>query len=143
MRLSKEEIKKIIPHREPFLLVDEIIELNDKDITGLKKIEEDDFYLKGHFPNNPVVPGVLQVEMIAQVGAVMLLQKEEFEGKTAYFTAIKRAKFKDIIRPNDELTIKVSLIKLRNNFGSASGEIYCNEKLVCEAEIAFAVLGES
>ena len=62
--------------------------------------------------------------MIAQVGAVMLLQKEEFEGKTAYFTAIKRAKFKDIIRPNDELTIKVSLIKLRNNFGSASARRY-------------------
>lgn len=136
----RSEIKEIIPHREPFLLIDEIINLTEEAAVGITNISETEDYFKGHFPSNPVVPGVLLLEMIAQVGAVALLNKNEFKGKSAYFTGVKKAKFKSMVKPGDKLEIKAVLTRLRGNIGLASGKIYTNDKLVCEAEISFIVL---
>lgn len=134
-----EDIKKTIPHREPFLFVDEIIKIDNEKIIGVKKIKEDEFYFKGHFPNNALVPGVLLLEMIAQVGAVSILNKEEFKGKTPIFTGVKNAKFKTFVKPDDNLVIEASLTKLRGSFGRAEGIIYVNDEVACEAEISFAI----
>ncbi len=140
MKLTKTEIMKIIPHRDPFLFVDEIVEITDKYAVGIKNVSDDEKYLKGHFPNNPVMPGVLFLEMIAQVGAVALLKKNDFKGKQAYFTSVKKAKFKKKVKPQEKLVIKTALTKLRGNFGVANGEIYSDDELVCEAEISFAIM---
>lgn len=112
------EIKKIIPHRYPMLLIDRVEELIPGEKAVAKRnvtINEELF--NGHFPGNPVMPGVLIVEALAQTGAVALLSLPEFKGKTAYFGGIKSAKFRKVVRPGDSLRLEVTLEKIRNNVG--------------------------
>ncbi|CCV64667.1 Beta-hydroxyacyl-(acyl-carrier-protein) dehydratase [Alteracholeplasma palmae J233] len=139
MTLNQEEIKKIIPHRDPFLLIDEIIELEGTRAVGIKRLTKDEFYFKGHFPELPVMPGVLIIESLAQVGAVILLSKEEYKGKIAFFAGIKEAKFRKSVLPGDELRLECELIKLRGSFGVGAAKAYVGENLVCEATISFAI----
>lgn len=140
MNLTKEQIKEIIPHREPFLFLDEIIELKSlKTAIGIKHVTEDEYYFKGHFPGKPVVPGVIVVESLAQVGAVILLSDEKYKGQIAYFTGIKNAKFRKSVVPGDILYLHCELTKIRGSFGFGSAKAYVKDELVCEVDISFHV----
>jgi 3-hydroxyacyl-[acyl-carrier-protein] dehydratase len=138
--LNREQIKEIIPHRDPFLLIDEINELDvGKTITATKYVSADEYYFKGHFPKEPVMPGVLIVEALAQAGAVCILSLPEHRGKTAYFGGIKNARFRQKVVPGDVITLNVILGRLRSSAGTGTATAYVDGKLVCECEILFAM----
>lgn len=112
--MNKEQIMEIIPHRDPFLLIDEVLEMEvGVKIKARKYIKEDSFWFKGHFPNYPVTPGVLMIEMLAQAGAVCMLSKPEFKGKIGLFGGIDKAKFRRQVVPNDVLDLEVEVIRQR------------------------------
>ena len=134
------EIKKIIPHRYPMLLIDRVEELIPGEKAVAKRnvtINEELF--NGHFPGNPVMPGVLIVEALAQTGAVALLSLPEFKGKTAYFGGIKSAKFRKVVRPGDSLRLEVNLEKIRNNVGLGKAVATVDGKKACTAELTFMI----
>lgn len=138
--LSTKEIMEIIPHRQPFLLIDTIEELEPGvRAVGKKCVSYNEPYFAGHFPDEPVMPGVLQIEALAQVGAVAILSQEEFKGKTAYFAAIKEAKFKQKVVPGDVLTLETEIIKVKGPIGIGSAKAYVDGKLVVQAELTFAI----
>lgn len=139
MKLSLEQIKEIIPHRDPFLLLDEIIELDTFKAIGIKHVTPNEFYFKGHFPGKPVVPGVILVESLAQVGAVIILSHDKYKGKIAYFTGIKNAKFRKSVLPGDTVYLHCEVTRIKGAFGFGKAEAYVNDELVCEAEVSFAV----
>lgn len=134
------EIKEIIPHRYPMLLIDRVEELIPGEKAVAKRnvtINEELF--NGHFPGNPVMPGVLIVEALAQTGAVALLSLPEFKGKTAYFGGIKSAKFRKVVRPGDSLRLEVTLEKIRNNVGLGKAIATVDGKKACTAELTFMI----
>jgi 3-hydroxyacyl-[acyl-carrier-protein] dehydratase len=139
MKLTQEDIKKIIPHRDPFLFLDEVIDLKEKTATGIKYVKLDEPFFEGHFPGLPVMPGVLIIESLAQVGAVILLSDPKYHGKIVYFTGIKDAKFRKSVLPGDTLILKCELTKMRGPFGFGEAKAYVNDELVCETNIAFAI----
>lgn len=139
MKLSLEQINEIIPHRDPFLLLDEIIELDTFKAIGIKHVTPDEFYFKGHFPGKPVVPGVILVESLAQVGAVIILSHDKYKGKIAYFTGIKNAKFRKSVVPGDTVYLHCEVTRIKGAFGFGKAEAYVNDELVCETEVSFAV----
>ena len=117
--LDSTQIQKIIPHRYPMLLIDRIDELEPgKKAVATRNVTIHEEVFNGHFPDNPVMPGVLIVEALAQTGAVALLSMPEFKGKTAYFGGIRQAKFRKVVRPGDTLRLEVTLDKIRNNIGT-------------------------
>ena len=139
MLMDKEQIKEVIPHREPFLLVDEVQEMEvGKSIVATKYVKEDEYYFQGQFPGQPIMPGVLIVESLAQAGAVALLSMPENRGKLAVFGAIKNARFKKQVTPGDELTLRVTLDRLRKSTGTGIAEAYVGDELACKCEIMFA-----
>lgn len=138
--LNQEQIKQIIPHREPFLLLDEVVEMEiGKSVSAKKNFTGEEDFFKGHFPGNPVVPGVLTVEAMAQAGAVAVLSMEENRGKTAYFAGINKARFKEKVTIGDTLEMKVEITKVKLGIGFGEGKAYVNGKLACSAEIMFAI----
>ena len=139
--LSTKQIMEIIPHRQPFLLIDTIEELESgKRAVGKKCVTYNEPFFAGHFPQEPVMPGVLIVEALAQVGAI--LSQPEFKGKTAYFGAINSAKFKGKVVPGDVLRLETEIIKVKGPIGVGSAKAYVGDKLVTQAELTFAI-GES
>lgn len=138
--MTIEEIKKIIPHRYPMLLIDRVEELEvGKSITAKKNVTVNEPFFQGHFPHEPVMPGVLIVESMAQAGAVALLSMDEFKGKTAYFGGIDKAKFRKKVVPGDTLILKVELTKVRSSAGQGKGIAYVDGKKVAEAELTFMI----
>lgn len=138
--LSTKEIMEIIPHRQPFLLIDTIEELEEgKKAVGKKCVSYNEPFFGGHFPGEPVMPGVLIVEAMAQTGAVALLCKEEFKGKTAYFGGINSAKFKQKVVPGDVLMLEVEIVKQKGPIGVGIGKAYVDGRLVTQAELTFAI----
>jgi len=134
------EIKQIIPHRYPFLLVDKIIEMEEgKRAVGIKNVTVNEPFFQGHFPDYPVMPGVLIVEALAQVGAVAMLKKEEYRGKLAFFTGIDKFRFKEQVKPGDTLTLTVEILRVKGPMGKGKGSAYVGDKLVAEGEILFAI----
>ena len=138
--LNKADIEKIIPHRDPFLLIDFVKEIiPGKSIKAVKNVKGDEYFFKGHFPGNPIMPGVLIVEAIAQAGAIAVLILPENKGKLALFAGIDKARFKRIVRPQDELAIDVEITDFRRNIGRAKGKATVNGELACSVEAMFAV----
>lgn len=138
--LSAKEIMELIPHRQPMLLIDTVEELEAGVRAVAKKcVSYNEPYFAGHFPAEPVMPGVLIVEALAQTGAVAILSKEENKGKTAYFAEINSAKFKQKVRPGDVLTLETEIIKQKGPIGVGSAKAYVEGKLVCRAELTFAI----
>lgn len=131
---------EIIPHRQPFLLIDTIEELEaGKRAVGKKCVSFNEPYFAGHFPNEPVMPGVLIIEAMAQAGAVAILSKPGQEGKTAYFAGIQNAKFKKKVKPGDVLTLELEIIKEKGPIGVGKGTAKVDGALVASAELTFAI----
>ncbi len=133
------EIMEIIPHRYPFLLIDKVEHLEDNKIIAIKNVTINEYFFQGHFPIEPVMPGVLIIEALAQTGAVALLKREEFIGKIAYFGGINNAKFRRKVIPGDTLKLEVELTRIRGSAGIGKGIAYVDGKKVCEAELTFMV----
>ena len=138
--LTTKEIMDIIPHRQPFLLIDTIEELEPgKRAVGKKCVSYNEPFFAGHFPGEPVMPGVLILEALAQVGAVAILSCEDFKGKTAYFGAVNSAKFKRKVVPGDVLTLELEIIKQKGPIGVGSALAYVDGKAAVVAELTFAI----
>lgn len=138
--MTAKEIMEIIPHRHPFLLVDTIEELEPgKRAVGKKCVTYDEYFFRGHFPQEPVMPGVLIVEALAQVGAVSILSCEEFKGKTAYFGGINNCKFKKKVIPGDVLMLETELIKRKGPIAIARATATVDGKLAASAELTVAI----
>ena len=140
--MNSDQIKQILPHRFPFLMVDraEIVEQGKK-AAGYKNLSVNEPFFQGHFPAEAVMPGVLIVEAMAQLGAIAILSLDEFKGKIAYFTGINNAKFRQKVIPGDKLDLEIEIVKMRHSIGIGAGKAYVNGILVCEAEISFAIGG--
>ena len=138
--MTTKEIMDIIPHGQPFLLIDTIEELEPGVRAVAKKcVSYNEPYFAGHFPGEPVMPGVLIVEALAQAGAVALLSQPEFKGKTAYFGAIQSAKFKKKVVPGDVLILETEIVKRKGPVGVGSAKAYVDGKLAVQAELTFAI----
>ncbi|OLO42324.1 3-hydroxyacyl-[acyl-carrier-protein] dehydratase FabZ [Alkalihalophilus pseudofirmus] len=138
--LSIEEIKEIIPHRYPFLLIDRILEVEEgQRAIGIKNVTANEEFFNGHFPDYPVMPGVLIIEALAQVGAVAILKKEENRGKLAFFAGIDNCRFKEQVKPGDQLRLEVEIVRLRGPIGKGKATASVEGKVVCETELMFAL----
>ena len=138
--LGRAEIEAILPHREPFLLIDEIVELElGVRAVARKTVREDEWYLKGHFPGRPIMPGVLIVEAMAQTGAVAVLSEEENRGRLALFAGIDDVRFKRLVLPGDELELTCVLERLRGPIGKGRATAHVGDELAARGTLTFAV----
>jgi 3-hydroxyacyl-[acyl-carrier-protein] dehydratase len=138
--MTAKEIMEIIPHRQPFMLIDTIEEMEPgKRVVAKKCVSYNEPFFGGHFPGEPVMPGVLIIEALAQTGAVAILSQPDFKGKTAYFAAINNAKFKGKVVPGDVLMLETEIIKVKGPIGVGQGKAYVDGKLVAQGELTFAI----
>ncbi|OQP06619.1 3-hydroxyacyl-[acyl-carrier-protein] dehydratase FabZ [Geobacillus sp. 46C-IIa] len=138
--LDIQQIQSIIPHRYPFLLVDRILDIDEgKRAVGIKNVSANEAFFAGHFPEYPVMPGVLIVEALAQVGAVVLLQSEDNRGRLAFFAGIDNCRFKRQVKPGDQLRLEVEILRARGAIGKGKGVATVDGELVCETELMFAL----
>lgn len=134
------EIKEILPHRYPFILVDRVTEVVEgKSIKGYKNVTINDQFFQGHFPEKPIMPGVLILEALAQLGAVSILSMDEFKGKIPMFAGADKVKWRKPVVPGDRLDLSCEIIKLRGPIGIGKAVATVDGKKVCEAEIMFAI----
>ena len=139
--LNKEQIKEIIPQREPFLMIDEVEEyIPGESCVAYKNVDASEWYFKGHFPGNPIMPGVLIAESLAQAGAVAILSMEENKGKNALFGGIDKMKFKKMVVPGDRLKTEVKIIKRKGPIGVGEAVATVEGKVAAKGELTFAVV---
>ena len=142
--LGRAEIEQILPHRDPFLLLDEVVELEPgARAVARKLVREDEWYLAGHFPGRPIMPGVLIVEAMAQTGAVAVLADEANRGKLALFAGIDGVRFKRIVRPGEELTLECTLEAVRGPIGRGLARATVDGELAVRGTLTFAVEGRT
>ena len=135
------DIMEVMPHRYPFLLVDKIISLKDDSVIGIKNVTINEPFFQGHFPSDPVMPGVLIVESMAQIGGFLLLNKlEDAMGKLVYFMAIDKVKFRRPVRPGDQLRNEIKMVKFRKNLCVIAGKAFVGENLVAEGEFTAVIV---
>lgn len=138
--LDIQQIKEIIPHRYPFLLIDQVEEIVEGErAVGYKNVTANEPFFQGHFPDYPVMPGVLITEAMAQMGAVAMLKKEENQGKIAFFTGIDKCRFKRQVKPGDRLKLEVEIVRLKGPVGKGKAKATVDGEIACEAEIMFAL----
>ncbi len=139
--LDSVEIQKIIPHRYPFLLVDRVLELEaGVRAVGIKNVTVNEPFFQGHFPSNPIMPGVLIVEALAQVGAVALMSLEENKGKLAVFAGIDEVRFKKQVIPGDTLKMEVTIESFRRGIGKGVATAYVDGKVACKGKLMFGIV---
>ena len=139
--IEAEEIQRILPHRYPFLLVDRVIELEPPTrAVGIKNVTINEPFFQGHFPTYPVMPGVLIVEAMAQVGGVAVLASDEYKDKLALFAGIDNVRFKRQVKPGDTLRIEVEVQKIRRGLGMGAGTATVDGELACKGDIMFALV---
>ncbi|GJL62930.1 MAG: hypothetical protein NPIRA04_15840 [Nitrospirales bacterium] len=145
LEITCQEIQSILPHRYPFLLVDKIVDFEaGQRIIGVKNVTCNEPYFPGHFPGQPVMPGVLQLEVMAQVGAVLALKGAEGPGRSiVYLAGVDKAKFRKPVFPGDQLKVEVNVLKQKSAFWKMQGKIHVESTLVCEAEMTAMVTNES
>lgn len=138
--LDVQKIKEIIPHRYPFLLVDKVTEMEEgKRVVGLKNVSANEPFFEGHFPEYPVMPGVLILEALAQVGAIAVLDMEENQGKIGFLAGVDKCRFKKEVKPGDQLQLEVEILRMKGPIGKGKGVATVDGKVACEAEITFAI----
>jgi 3-hydroxyacyl-[acyl-carrier-protein] dehydratase len=138
--LDRAGIEAILPHREPFLLIDEVVELDPGErVVARKRVRDDEWYLRGHFPGRPVMPGVLIVEAMAQTGAVAVLAEEQNRGRVALFAGIDDTRFKRIVEPGDELELECALEQVRGPIGKGKARATVGGQLAARGMLTFAV----
>ncbi|MBL7071073.1 MAG: 3-hydroxyacyl-ACP dehydratase FabZ [Candidatus Omnitrophica bacterium] len=136
--LSLEDIKRILPHRDPFLFVDKVIETGvDKRIVGIKKITGEEYFFKGHFPGRPILPGVIMIEAMAQLSGILLLNKEECLERGAYFIGVNNVRFRKAIIPGDELRLEAEIVKMRTRLTKVHSAVKLGDEVICEADFMF------
>ena len=139
--LNINAIHKVLPHRYPFLFIDKIIELEqDKRAVGIKNVTANDYFFKGHFPNRPIMPGVLIVEAMAQVAGVLMLSKPENAGKLAYFMSMDKVKFRKAVIPGDQLVLEAEVVKIKSKTGQVHTRALVNDNIVSEADLIFSLI---
>lgn len=140
--LNIREIKEILPHRYPMLLIDKVIEMDTEErmyVKGYKNVSANEAFFQGHYPDEPIMPGVLQIEALAQAGAVAILSMEKFKGKTPLFAGTNKVRFKNKVIPGDKLDLYCEIVKLKGPIGIGKGVATVDGKVACEAEILFAI----
>ena len=144
MKLTLEQIKEVLPHREPFLMLDRVIEYEPGEYAkAIKAVSANEWYFQGHFEDYKVMPGVLQIEAMAQAGAIAMLTLEENKGKLALFGGIKKARFKKQVVPGDLLNIESKITRVMGNVGFGEGKVMVDGELAVEAELIFALVDEA
>jgi 3-hydroxyacyl-[acyl-carrier-protein] dehydratase len=143
--MTIEEIKQYIPHRYPFLLVDRVLEMTDESIVTIKNVTVNEEFFNGHFPGAPIMPGVLQIEAMAQSGCIIMLKKkvEDPSKVLIVFSGINKAKFRRPVVPGDQLRMEVQLVDQRRNFVTMSGKATVDGQLTCELEATAALVDRS
>ena len=140
--LDIKEIKETLPHRYPMLLIDRVIEMDIEEklyVKGYKNVSANEAFFQGHYPEEPIMPGVLQIEALAQAGAVAILSMEKFKGKTPLFAGTNKVRFKNKVVPGDRLDLYCEIVKLKGPIGVGKGVATVDGKVACEAEILFAI----
>lgn len=139
MKLDRDGIQRLIPHRPPFLFVDRIVEMSERQVVGELDITGEEWYFSGHFPRNPIMPGVLIVEAIAQAGACLAMQHPQLKGKIPYFAGMEHVRFRRPVAPGDMLRLEVEMQWMRGRVGRMIGRALVGEAIVAEGEFTFAV----
>lgn len=139
--LDIEQIMEMLPHRYPFLLIDRVTEcVSGKYAKGYKNLTMNEPFFQGHFPNKPIMPGVLQLEAMAQMGAAILLTKLEYKDKFFVYAGVDKARFKSMVKPGDRLDMEVELVKVKGPIVKAHGKAFVGDKLAVEADMIFSMV---